>query len=79
MIYLISAIVSSATVSICMRFGEKHVKNEMGMFMTNYAFCIVCSLLFSGPENSGTFISARLSGSGSGLVLIVLALCLLNL
>lgn len=69
MIYLLLAIASSAMVSICMRFGEKHVKNEMGMFMANYAFCIVCSLLFSSLENPGTFISARLSGSGSGLVL----------
>ena len=45
MIYLVLAILSSALISIGMRLGEKHVKNEMGMFMANYAvwFCLLLS------------------------------------
>ncbi len=46
MIYLLLAIASSAMVSICMRLSEKHVKNEMGMFMANYAVCIALSYGF---------------------------------
>lgn len=50
MIFLLLAIVSSAMVSICMRFSEKHVKNEMGMFMANYAVCVVLSYVFMNKE-----------------------------
>ena len=46
MIYLLLAIASSAMVSICMRISEKYIKNEMGMFMANYAVCILFSYLF---------------------------------
>ena len=46
MIYLLLAIASSSMVSICMRLSEKHVKNEMGMFMANYAVCIALSYSF---------------------------------
>lgn len=46
MIYLVLAILSSASISILMRSSEKYVKNEMSMFMSNYAVCMVMSLLF---------------------------------
>lgn len=46
MIYLLLAIVSSALISIFMRISEKYVKNEMGMFMANYAVCSLLSLLY---------------------------------
>ncbi len=46
MLYLLLAIASSAMVSICMRLSEKHIKTEMGMFMANYAACILLSFLF---------------------------------
>lgn len=46
MIYLLLAIASSAMVSICMRLSGKHVKNEMGMFMANYAICVCLSYFF---------------------------------
>ena len=53
MIYLVLAILSSALISIGMRLGEKHVKNEMGMFMANYAVCLLLSLLYlNGNEGS---------------------------
>lgn len=50
MIYLLLAIASSAMVSICMRLSEKYIRNEMGMFMANYAICILLSFLFMNKE-----------------------------
>ena len=52
MIYLILAIVSSSLISIFMRLSENHIKNEMGMFMANYALCTILAVGFmdkSGP------------------------------
>ena len=46
MIYLILAILCSLTISIIMRISEQHVKNEMGMFMANYAICIGLAFSF---------------------------------
>ena len=46
MIYLLLAIACSALISICMRISEKHIKNEMGMFMANYALCILLSFVY---------------------------------
>ena len=55
MLYLFLAIASSAMVSICMRASEKHIKNEMGMFMANYAVCILLSAVFmNGQIDYGT-------------------------
>ena len=53
MIYLILAIVSSSLISIFMRLSENHIKNEMGMFMANYALCAVLAVGFmdkAAPE-----------------------------
>lgn len=52
MTYLILAIVSSSLISILMRLSENHIKNEMGMFMANYALCALLAIGFmdkSGP------------------------------
>ena len=46
MLYLLLAIASSALISIIMRLSERYVKNEMGMFMANYAVCMVLSYLY---------------------------------
>ncbi len=46
MLYLMLAIASSVMVSVCMRLSQKHVTNEMGMFMANYAVCILLSVVF---------------------------------
>ena len=46
MIYLILAVVSSSLISIFMRLSENHIKNEMGMFMVNYALCAVLAVGF---------------------------------
>lgn len=72
MIYLILAIASSAAISIIMRASEKHVKNEMGMFMTNYLVCMFLSVAFMqdktqlfaiiGNRNNLTFALGAISG-----------------
>ena len=50
MLYLVLAIASSALISILMRFSEKHIKTEMGMFMANYAVCVLLSFLFMNKD-----------------------------
>ena len=52
MFYLMLAIISSAFVSIFMRIGEPHIKNQMSMFMANYAVCVILSILFMNFEMS---------------------------
>ncbi|XCP85924.1 SMR family transporter [Roseburia hominis] len=46
MLYLGLAIIASALVSTVMRLSEGKVKNNMGMFVANYAACSFLSLLF---------------------------------
>lgn len=59
--YLLLAIASSALVSLVLRFSEKHVENNMGMFMSNYAVCLIMARLFMGNTKLFT------TGSGVGL------------
>ena len=72
MLYLLLAIASSALISIIMRLSERYVKNEMGMFMANYAVCMVLSYLYmpdksflsvmEEPGNGFTWILGIISG-----------------
>lgn len=55
MIYLILTILCSVIISVFLRLSGKHVKNEMGMFMSNYVICIVLSLGFM--ENKTQLLS----------------------
>lgn len=48
MIYLLSAIVSSALVSIFMRMSEKRIRSNMVMFTANYAVCLALSRYYMG-------------------------------
>lgn len=48
MVYLVSAIISSALVSVCMRISEKYVHNTMAMFTANYTICFVISRFHMG-------------------------------
>lgn len=64
MIYLILAILSSSLIAVLMRISERYSKNNMGMFMANYAVCILMSRLFMGE--------IRLFTSESGIDLAVL-------
>lgn len=68
MIYLLSAIVSSALVSVCMRISEKYVHNTMAMFTANYAICFVISRfhmesprLFAFENGMGTAVGLGLA------------------
>lgn len=77
MLYLLLAIVSSALISIVMRISEKHVKNEMTMFMVNYGICIILALVHlqdkSQLQLSGDF-DYRLTlllGCGAGILYLV--------
>lgn len=60
MIYLIIAVFTSSAVSIFMRLGEKHIKNNFAMFMANYFVCasIAAAFLFT----SGKSISPSING-----------------
>ncbi|MCQ2492107.1 MAG: DMT family transporter [Lachnospiraceae bacterium] len=51
MLYLGLAIFSSAMVSTIMRLGEEKIKNNMGMFVSNYIVCALLSLIFMGGKN----------------------------
>lgn len=69
MIYLIMAILSSALISICMRYSERHVKNEMGMFMANYAVCILLAVLhMESGIGAGADLSTVLMGAVCGIL-----------
>lgn len=46
MIYLCLAILSSAAISVLMRIGDPYIKNNMIMFVANYAVCGLLSFLF---------------------------------
>ena len=57
MIYLILTILCSVIISVFLRLSGKHVKNEMGMFMSNYVICIGLSLGFM--EQNTTIIFCK--------------------
>ena len=64
--YLLLAIISSVFVSLIMRVSEKHVQNQMAMFMANYALCMLFSFLFMpkmyNTVSSITIILGTISG-----------------
>lgn len=59
MIYLILAVVSSSLISIFMRLSENHIKNEMGMFMVNYALCAVLAVGFMERSSMTTLLGTH--------------------
>ena len=69
MSYLVLAIISSALTSIVMRFGERHVNNNMGMFAANYGVCVLLAGLFMGDFT----VSAKENGMVTAVLLGVLA------
>ncbi len=50
MFFLISAIFSSAMVSIGMRLSEGKIKNNLAMLVMNYGMCTLLSALYAGGE-----------------------------
>ena len=57
MFYLILSILSSVAISLLMRVSEKYSKNNMGMFMANYAVCALMSVLYM--EETQIFVKAE--------------------
>lgn len=68
MIYLLLAILSSAMVSITMRLSEKHVQNQMVMFMANYAICTTLSYLFMDSFTKVSLFSMSASTFWLGVI-----------
>lgn len=66
MLYLLLAITSSVLISIIMRISERYVKNEMGMFMANYAVCMLLSFLYMPDKSSMLF-----QGAGDAITLVL--------
>jgi len=62
MLYLLLAILSSALVSLTMRFGEDKAPNRITMLAVNYAVCTLLAALFT----KGGLIAA---GEGAGVAL----------
>ena len=60
MLYLLSAVASSAMVSVLMRVSEKYVRGNMVMFCANYAVCTAISLIYTGGARPPAF------GAGTG-------------
>ena len=48
MIYLIFAIISSALVSIIMRYSEKYIDNNISMLSINYLMCLILAGIHMG-------------------------------
>ena len=67
MIYLVLAIFCSLMISVVMRISEKYVKNEMGMFMANYAVCAMLALSYIKDK---TQIATLLSGSANTTLML---------
>ena len=51
MFYLLMAIICSTMITLVMRIGEGKIRNNMGMFMTNYAICVLVSRISMGEMN----------------------------
>ena len=63
MIYLLSAIVSSALVSIMMRLSENYIKNHISMLAVNYMACVIAAGIYM--RTSG--VSFQAQGEGAGI------------
>lgn len=68
MFYLLLAIVSSAFVSVAMRISTGRVKNNMTMFLSNYAVCMVLSGLFGLQGNLPSSLEGIWFPVGIGVV-----------
>lgn len=64
MLYLVLAIACSTLISVAMRISENHIKNNMGMFISNYLTCVLLSCCFM--ERSSFFSTE----SGFGMALL---------
>lgn len=75
MTYLALAVISSSLIAIFMRLGDKHIKNNMVMFLANYATCILIAMCYMKTVNpfvstEGIIFTASM-GSFSGFMYLV--------
>jgi len=75
MFYLLLAIISSTLITLFMRLGEGKIRNNMGMFMTNYLICVVMSRISMGDmklftNEAGVRVAVGL-GLFSGIMYLV--------
>lgn len=68
MIYLILATLTSAMVSIIMRFSEKYVRNNIALLAVNYFICGLTGALYTGSAD----LFPRLEGLGLTLFMGVI-------
>lgn len=68
MYYLLLSIIFSAFVSITMRLSDKHIRNNMTMFLSNYAACILLAILFGLRVNTSAFSEGVIFPIGMGLI-----------
>lgn len=50
MMYLILAVLASTCIAFFMRLGERYIKNNMVMFIANYAVCLLLARIFMGSQ-----------------------------
>lgn len=86
MVYLIIAVFTSSAVSIIMRLGEKHVRNNFAMFMANYIVCASIAAAFMltsgkqiGPAENGLPFAVGLGALGGILYLSAFVLMKFNI
>lgn len=75
MFYLLLAITSSTLITLFLRIGDGKIRNNMSMFMTNYAICVLMSRIFMGEmelftASEGISIAVGL-GLFSGIMYLV--------
>lgn len=68
MIYLVFAIISSAMVSIVMRFSEEHIKNNISMLAVNYVMCMLLAGGYTGFQKMFSQGAGSSMALGLGLV-----------
>ncbi len=72
MIYLILAIVSSATIAVIMRISSHRVTSNMSMLATNYLTCLLLGALYAGfqlfPIRSHSFSTTVVMGAVNGIL-----------
>ncbi len=49
MLYLLLAVLSSASISVMMRLSEKYVKGDVNLLAVNYIVCCCMAALYAGP------------------------------
>lgn len=68
MVYLLLSILSSASVSVVMRFSTGRVKGNISMLSMNYLMCLLLACLFNGSGDLFPAVSGLPAAIGMGIV-----------